>query len=218
METPQQDSPRKPSTVKKILIYSSIFVVGVGTGFGLRHIAASSVNTKLNKVTAERNDSVAKQAELKKNNENLTKAIEVLQKQINEQADGTDDITAAELAGSISITSFAREALTVAATDTKPQTSYDHLAVHATIKNLTGSNQFYTLDNFSAVTTAGAIVRPESFGPGIEQPIWNSSTLVPEGHQDVVVYFEIGQSLATLNWTAPGGTEIITVPLPPLKQ
>ena len=220
METPEQQTSEKQSTVKKVLIYSSVLIIGVGAGFGLRHIMASSTNTKLNKVTAERNDSAAKQAELKKNNENLKTAVEALQEQINTQFNGvsSEDITASEPAGSISIAAFTREALTVAATDTKPQTAYDHLAVHATIKNLTNSSQFYSLDNFSAVTTDGVVVKPESFGPGIEQPIWYHSTLAPQGHQDIVVYFEVGQNLATLNWAAPGGTEIITVPLPPLKQ
>lgn len=236
MELPQNSNKVKinrKAFIKKSL--SLLVIIGLLTIVIWNHTSQrqtiSDLEAKSARQISEQKEIKTKNTELASNNTNLTKAVKTLQSQIDSSKIIDSAIEKAPLgsennsepqkpkpAGSISVTGVRHDPTFSPANGTTPRASYDHIGVHITIKNLSESNQNYSLGDFSAVTDTGLVVKPISFGPWIEETIWYRSELVPQGYQDILIYFDLGQNLVALNWDVPGGDGSIDISLPPIEE
>lgn len=184
-----------------------------------QHKKFSNLEKNYAELTSKYNSNISKTAELTNENSNLKKAVTTLQEQIVNESSNEVVFTPEPKSGAkLTINEIGRQSITVPANEFHGPLSTEYYALNVSIFNQSESNQTYDRDSFYAITENGLIVRPSSFGPGIEQTVWNRSEIAPAGNVDVVVLFPSDQRLVTLTLTDPSTKQQISAALPAVSN
>lgn len=196
-----------------VLSILSIVIIGYST---FQYAEIKRLREEVSSLESKVDSNITKNSKLATENLSLAKALKTLQQEItagNGSEQNNEPSTVTPLS-KLTVTGVDHQSITVPANDSHGPLSTEYFAVHTTIKNQSEANQFYNLDNFSAITEQGVIVKPHGFGPGIEQDVWTRSELAPNGQTSAVLLFPSDKKLATLLLSIPGTTDQISVVLP----
>lgn len=204
------------STKKSVVVILSILLLAV-IGYGLfQYTEIRRLNEEVSSLGGKVASNITKNSKLAAENLSLTKALKTLQQEITtgNNSEQNNEPSVVTPLSKLTVTAVDHQSITVPANEHHGPLSTDYFAVHATIKNQSDVNQFYSLDNFSVITEEGLIIKPHGFGPGIEQDVWTRSELAPNGQTNAVLLFASDKKLATLLLTIPGTTDQLSVVLP----
>lgn len=233
-----QDSQKdiKPKSPEKRWVNVGLFSLGALILIGVVYFSYMQRH-KINSLQFQNANLTAKNNQLTKSNKSLATKNSILQKSVQALANPKkQSTTTTSVASSVSSSNpqssndaskqpVSNATLTINSVqmltpsyfgDTAPDATTDQVrVVFVTMKNLTSAKQTYSVLDFSATTSTGAIVKPRVYaGPGMGS-IWNNSTLAPGGSTTQPLLFDASDNIVTLQW-APAGSDSVSLSVPPI--
>ena len=229
---PQNQSPVSNKTVgsKKLLVYVGLSLLIIGVGLSVYYWQNSIVNDSkrdMSSLQAQKKTLTKDKQSLEARNKNLSESIDVLQGQLAYAAT-TSQVAQSKSNTDATVTAKPATKLTVSAVKnlpgaefaksgyTPPQGSFK--VVYATITNQSSNEQSYEVNQFTAISKSGSVLKPQIFSPLETQGLWNDFKLVSGGTQDIALLFSQDQDIVVLTHTPEASTDPVSVSLPVVQR
>jgi hypothetical protein len=240
METPQETAQTKPTkpvhtTRKHYFITAGLVLVAVVVTAFIYNSQLTSLRAQLTSSGAANKVLSEDKAELTAKNKKLSAAAKAQQEGVSEVDDSSQNaassetevktdkpaakpVTVTTAAGELTVVRLKKTSITEFANPTEnPMPSGDVLALYVIIKNTSGGTQHYNTHDFTAVTDNGEAIKSRLYAPSA-QKAWYGNDLVNGGSKEVALLYGTDINIVSLEWTAPGGTDTVTVPVPAVEE
>lgn len=213
------------STKKRmvILLAGVIFLVLAGYVFYL-NLKEQTLNGQINSLKDSVKFENNKSKKLSNENSNLKSAVSALQEQIGKKEieaqlkdDTKKDAMTANSVSELFVTGIKKRVIVRPGGGTRPDASYDFLAISLMIVNKSKVNQTYDVGNFYMISDTGKIFKPAFLADPVGDNSWYRSELAPGGSENVTFITLNEARLVSIVFTDPATGIQLTAPLPTVQ-
>ena len=206
-----------------ILLAGVIFIVLAGYVFYL-HFKEQTLNSQINSLKESVKSENNKSKKLSNENGNLKSAVSALQEQIGKKEieaqfkdESQKDSVRANPVSELFVTDLKKRIIVRPGGGTRPDASYDFLAISLTIVNKSKVNQTYDTSNFYMINDTGKIFKPAFLADPVGDKSWYRSELAPGGSENVTFITLDEARLVSIVFTDPASGVQLTAPLPAVQ-